>query len=185
MADSIQTPVYGFKNKTVQDNYTGNPNTPNKVGQPYILDLITLERLVFQNIPMEGLKYSPDANWMAVASAGRNNPLYQYMGGEDVLAFTISWYAEEIAKQDVLRKTKWLEALSKNNGYDEKPHMVQFVMGDMYRDAKWVVTSAGPIEFSLFDRTAGMMPRMASQELTLKRITDSNRTRTEILSIYS
>lgn len=183
MADLIQTPTYGFNNKSVIPPPSG-PNTLSKPGQPYILDLVTRERLFLQNIP-DSLKYAPESQFVAIASPGRNNPLYHFTGSEDVLSFTISWYAEEAAKDDVLRKAKWLESLSKNNGYDEKPHIVQFVFGNMFRDAKWLVTSAGPISFGLFDRTAGMLPKLATQDMILKRTTETNRTRAEILSINS
>ena|SRR5882757_3168571 len=184
MGDLNKGPVYSLNSKNLTTISIGLINTIKKINQPYILDLITRERLVFQNIPND-LKYSPESNFMAVASAGRNNPLYQYVGSEDVLAFTLSWYAEETSKNDVLRKVKWLESLSKNDGYDNKPHLVQCVFGEVFRDAKWIVSSAGPIQFNLFDREIGMFPKLATQEITLKRVTDKNRTRQEILSINS
>jgi hypothetical protein len=183
MADPIQSPVYGFSNRQVATDNTGGTGTQVKENQPYIVDLITLERLYFQNIP-NTIKYSPESNWMAVASSGRNNPIYHYTGSEDILAFTLSWYSDELSKQDVIKKIKWLESLSKNDGYDNKPHPVQCVWGSMFRDAKWIVSSAGPVEMGLFDRTSGMFPKIATQELILKRITDTNRTREQILSIY-
>lgn len=184
MPDIIQTPTYGFKNKTISPGVSGGINTTTKPNQPYLLDLVTLERLFFQNIPTV-LKYTPESQFVAIPSAGRNNPLYHYVGSEDSLAFTITWYAEESAKDDVLRKAKWLESLSKNDGYDKKPHLVQLIFGNVFKDAKWLVTSAGPIDFSLFDRTAGMLPKLATQEITLKRTTETNRSRVEILSINS
>lgn len=181
MANQVDSPTYGFTNKTVANNVTGVPSIQ-KTNQPYILDLITRERLFFQNIPTD-LKYNPESNWGPVASPGRNNPLYQYTGGEDTLTFTLSWYADVATKDDVIKSIKWLEALGKNNGYDEKPHPLQCVWGMLYRDAKWIMHSAGPINLSLFDRAVGMLPKMASQEIILKRITTINRTRTDILSI--
>lgn len=181
MANQPNPPVYGFSNQ-VSNNPSGTA-AKQKLGQPYLLDLVTRDRVIFQTIPKE-MKYKPDANWFAVASAGWNNPRYQYGGGEDVLSFTITWYSDEVGKQDVIRQVKWIESLSRNNSFDEPPHPVQFVMGDLFRDAKWIVSSA---EYSLdqFDRTAGMMPKYASQEIVLKRITETNRSTTAIQSIYS
>jgi len=183
MADIIQTPIYGFQNRTVANNNTGGIGTRIKPNQPYILDLVTLERLFFQNIPTD-LKYSPESNWVAVAMPGRNNAVYQFTGGEDILAFTLSWYSDETGKTDVIRKVKWLESLTRNDGYDNKPHPVQCIWGNLFRDAKWVLTSAGPINFSNFDREVGMWPKLATQEIILKRITDQNRSRDQILNIY-
>lgn len=175
-------PTYGFPNNQVTNNVNG-VRMVNKIGQPYLLDLVTLERVVFQSIPKD-MKYKPEAVWLSVPSAGWNNPRYNYTGGEDVLNFSITWYSDEAGKQDVMRKLKWIESLSRNNGFDEKPHKVQFIMGSLFTYATWIVASA---EYSLdqFDRTAGMMPRFASQEITLKRVTEINRSRTDIQSIYS
>lgn len=182
MANENGSPTYGFPNKKIQVPVAGISSNQ-KLNQPYLVDLVTLERLVFQSIPTS-IKYNPESNFQAVASAGRNNPKYQYIGSEDILSFNLSWYAEVDAKTDVIQKLKWLESLTKNNGYDEKPHLVQFSFGDMYRDSKWLVTAA-PYEISLFDRVDGMFPKLATSELTLKRVTIINRTRTDILSIYS
>lgn len=175
--------TYGYQGKTVAQNPSGTTNQTIKTNQPYILDLVTRERLVFQNVPLE-LSYDPDSRWLAVASPGRNNPIYHYLGSEDTLSFTLSWYSDDSTKQDVITKIKWLESLSKNNGYTEKPHMLQCVWGDLFRDAKWIMFKAGPARLSLFDRTAGMMPKLASQDIVLKRVVEQNRTRTNILDIY-
>lgn len=183
MADLIQTPQFGFNNRKVANNVAG-PNNAQKPNQPYILDLVTLERLYFQNIPNDH-KYNPDASWAVIASPGRNTPIYLYDGSEDVLSFTLSWYCEESDRQDVLTKVKWLESLTKNDGYDNKPHPVQCVWGQMYRDAKWIVFSAGPINWGLHDRQFGMLPKLATQELVLKRIAEVNRTRADVLNIYT
>lgn len=181
MANQVNNPTYGFSSKTVATSINGISSSQ-KPNQPYILDLVTRERLFFQTIPTEH-KYHPDSNWAVINSPGRNNPLYHFTGGEDTLSFTMSWYADVSTRDDVLKAVKWLESLGKNNGYDEKPHSLQCIWGDLYRDAKWIMFSSGPIDFSMFDREFGMLPRLAKQEIVLKRITTINRTRTDILSI--
>lgn len=182
MPDTPNNPAYGFPNNQVGKNVNG-VQMVNKTGQPYILDLVTLEYVVFQSIPKE-LKVKPEARWFAVPSAGWNNDRYQYTGGEDVVSFTITWYSNEASKQDVIRKIKWIESLCRNNGFDEKPHKLQFCIGQVFRDAQWILWST---EYSLdqFDRTAQMMPKYASQEIVLKRVTKTNRSTTDIQSIYS
>lgn len=181
MANQVNNPTYGFTNKTIATNVNGIPSSQKK-NQPYILDLVTRERLFFQNIP-SSTNYHPESNWAPVVSPGRNNPLYQYTGGEDTLSFTLTWYSNIQTKDDVIKAVKWLESLGKNNGYDEKPHLLQCVFGMLYRDAKWIMHSAGPIDLSNFDREVGMLPKLARQDIVLKRVTETNRTRTDILSI--
>lgn len=155
--------------------------SPGKLNQPYLLDMVNCEKLFLQTIPLE-LNYAPETSWAVIASPGRNTPLYQYTGAEDTLSFTINWYAEELNKEDVIRKAKWVEALGKNNGYDEKPHHIKFIFGKLFQDAEWIV-SAMPVKFSLFDRSEGMLPCLATQEITLKRINSNNRLRNAILKI--
>lgn len=181
--DQAPSPIFGFDNRIPDNQGIPGGLDDQRPGQPYILDLTTRERLFFQSIPDE-LTYDPDSTFIAIASAGRNNPLYHYIGSEDILQFNLSWYANEANRQDVIRKCKWLEAMSKNNGYDEKPHQVQCVFGNLFRDAKWLVVKAR-YTMKLFDGQFGMLPRLAMQELVLKRITNNNRTRSEIQSIYS
>ncbi|HEU4607086.1 MAG TPA: hypothetical protein VFS31_03185, partial [Chitinophagaceae bacterium] len=41
--------------------------------QPFILDLVTLEKLFFQSIP-SSINIEPDSSFVAVESPGRNNP---------------------------------------------------------------------------------------------------------------
>lgn len=154
---------------------------PGKKNQPFILDMVTCEKLFLQTIPLE-LGMNPETGWNVVMAAGRNTPLYQYTGAEDSLSFTLTWYADEENKQDALRKVKWIEALGKNNGYDEKPHHVKFVFGKMFQDAEWIVF-AMPYKMSVFDRESGMFPNQIQQEITLKRILTRNRLSNQIRKI--
>lgn len=145
-----------------------------KLFQPYIIDMVTCETLMLQTIPTS-LDYNNETQWNVVASPGRNSPLYQYSGAEDTLSFSLSWYANEQSREDVLRKCKWLEALGKNDGYDKKPHQIKFMFGNLFNDALWIVFDAR-YKLSLFNRSLGMLPCLANQEVTLKRIMTTNRT---------
>jgi len=150
-----------------------------KKNQPFIMDMVTLEKLFLQTIPSE-LDYNPESGWAVVASPGRNNPLYQYTGSEDTLTFSVTWYSDVENREDVMKKIKWLEALGKNNGYEEKPHQVAFVFGQLFKGTRWILFSAPP-KMSLFNRELGMLPQLAMTEITLKRVTDVNRLRNDIL----
>jgi hypothetical protein len=149
--------------------------------QPFLVDLVTLEKLFFQGIPNE-LDYQPESGWVAIASPGRNTPFYHYSGAEDTLVLNLSFFSDFISRDDVLKKCKWLEALSKNDGYDAKPHAVSLYWGQMFRDAKWIVYSA-PAKFMNFNRQMGMLPQCAVVELTLKRISETNRSRSNMLKL--
>lgn len=178
----MANPIYGFTDRN-QQQQNFNPGDNGKPGQPYFVDLVTLEKLFLQTMPME-LDYDPQANFVAIASAGRNLAIYHYTGGEDKLEFTFSWYGNDASRQDVMGKVKWLEALTRNDGYDNKPHPVQFIMGDLFRDAQWIVKHAG-YKLSHYNRQYGMMPQLASQTIVLLRTGELNRSRADILSIYS
>lgn len=173
--------TYGLNNNNFNAAPPDTPGDNKRKNQPYILDLVTRDRLFLQTIP-QSLDYDPDSSWVAIASPGRNNPLYHYTGSEDTLEFTITWFANDDDREDVLKKCKWLESLTKNNGYDEKPHAIQFIFGQLFTEAKWIVSNA-KYKMSLFHRDLGMLPQLASQEVCLKRITDTNRTRLNILRV--
>lgn len=169
------------KEEILASKYLEFSDTTHKPGQPFLLDLVTLEKLFFQSLPKE-LIYQPTANWVAILTPGRNNAVYQYTGSEDILEFTLSWYGDDQWRSDVLRKCKWLEALTKNDGYDNPPHPVLLAFGRMFKGSKWIVEKASS-NFSLFNREYNMLPQLAITEITLKRIHEGNRRRSEILNL--
>lgn len=152
-----------------------------KPNQPYIVDLVTLEILYFQTVPLE-IDINPDLGWYAVATPGRNVPLYQFTGAEKIITFDLTWYADTISKEDALTKVKWLESIAANDGYNNKPHHIQLVMGELFKKSKFIITAA-PYKISLFDRSKGMMPGYISQSITLKRISEKNPSRADLLDL--
>lgn len=147
--------------------------------QPCIVDLVTLQKLWFQTIPPI-IKNNTESTWVALASPGRNLPFFQFGGAEKTLTFNLTWYSNHASHADVIAKCKWLESLSLADAYTEEPHPCKLIFGELYKDSKWIVKSA-PYEISLYDRVQAMFPRLASQEVTLARISDSNPTRENIL----
>lgn len=170
-------------------NEAKNPNLdpfgrrvkPPKENQPYILDLITLKRLYLQTIPLE-IEATGESQFATVGTMGRNNPFYHYTGSEDILQFTITWYANEENLQDVVQNCKWLRSLTKNDGEKIGVHPVQFCMGQMFSESKWIVTAA-PYKLSTFIRHKGMLPILGSTDLTLKKITEANETHAQFIKI--
>lgn len=152
-----------------------------KKNQPRLVNLSTGEYLVLQGLPLE-LSYSPESQVATIASVGRNNPLYQPTSSEDILKLNISYYSTEELKRDVIKNCKWVESLTKNDGFMKGHPEVMLFWGELYQKAKWLVISA-PYTMRLFDRDNGMLPKLATQEVTLKRITETNLRHKEILSL--
>lgn len=148
--------------------------------QPFIMDDKTLEVLYLQTIPSE-IEVGPDMSWVAVAASGRNVPLYQYTGAEDTIKFTVTFYSNRIDGKDVWRKIKWLQSF-KNDGYKDPVHLVRFVFGELFRKSKFVLY-ATPARISNFHRDKGMMPALASIDIELKRVSEFNQLRSEMLDL--
>lgn len=200
ISGQVIPPEVPFPEKKRQNDQELNavgPNTGNgsHVFAPelYIMDLMAKkpkEGLIkIQFVPKE-IDYRPESNFVAIKSMGRNNPFYHYTGAEDVVSFDISWFWNEEECEDVLRNCKKLEALTKNNGFDEEPHHVAILWNTkMFGDATWLLVSA---PYSLSQWNAGyinksgntvntaMMPRYAIQKLTFKRIIPANTTSEDI-----
>lgn len=129
-----------------------------------------VEKLRIQTVPID-VRVEPESNWVVIPSIGRNNPFYHYTGGEDTLSFTIDWYSVHPLRQDVINNCRWVESLSRANGYKEEPPRVLLVFGELFKYTTWIVQAA-PYRLSLFDRESQMLPRQAYQDLVLKKVTD-------------
>jgi len=155
----------------------------------WILDLVTNERMQLQNVPRL-LDYEPTANWAAIAPIARNNPFYHYTGGEDTLRFNIDWFSDKKPNNDpdedrieLIRKCRWMEAKLRNDGFDAPPHAIQLLWEDtLWINDTWVV-QACPYKLSNFHKGIQLMPQLATQEITLKRVTDENRSLREIMQV--
>lgn len=142
-------------------------------------------------IPRE-LQMTTESNFVGISSFGRNNPFYQYTGAEDTLTFEIDWLADKNSREDVITKCRWIEALTKGDGYNDVPHRIILMWGadnKLFRDYKWLVVSApykmmnfnrGYIENDVFINTS-LLPTRAVQQITLKRITNNNLTSADII----
>ena len=143
-----------------------------------------IEKLAIQSIPLT-LGVEPTANWAAIPVLGRNNPFYHYTGGEDTLAMTLDWYANipdnswsDKYRSEVIERCRWVESLSRSDGWDRRPPRVQLIWGNLFFNTLWIVTSA-KYELSLFDRGNNMYPIQAYQQLLLKKVVDHNTTMSE------
>lgn len=174
--------------KSYSPNFPKSP-PPNK-HDLYLIDLdvsdedrlLGLDKIQIQNVPKE-LNYDPRGNFVTIATMGRNNPFYHYTGSEDTLEFELDWYSVTENRQDVINKCRYLEALSKNNGYTDPPHRVKLAWGDiLFRDAKWLITRASYV-LTLPSKPNSYLHIQANQFITLKRVTEDNLNRNQIRSI--
>ena len=128
---------------------------------------------------------------------GRNNPHYHYTGAEDTLEFVIDWFSADNNRTDVIFNCRWVEALSKNNGYNNRLPRVKIKWGELdylFGEHEWVVSNA-PYKLSNFVAAyherdenfkagelvkVGSLPQQAYQTITLKRITKTNLTSKQI-----
>lgn len=148
-------------------------------------------KLVLPFVPRE-LSYEPASKFVGIATIGRNTPFYQFTGSEDTIKFEIDWFAKNADRQDVINSCRWVEALTKSNGYDEPPHRVKLIWGQndlLWQDDIWLLTEA-PYVLSEFVKAykdgdnivrLGLMPQQAIQTVTLKRIASTNRMSSDII----
>jgi hypothetical protein len=148
----------------------------------YLINVDTGEKKKLPFVPKE-LKYEPTSNWKTINSMGRNTPLYHYTGGEDVLEFEIDWFTEVEGREDVINNCKWVEALSKADGYAKSPPLVHLHWNtELFSKSYWIVTAA-PYRLLDFQAHRNMLPQQAYQQITLKRVTGSNLLHKDYLSI--
>jgi len=138
-------------------------------------------------VPRE-LNYSIASRFVGIATMGRNNPFYQFTGSEDKLEFEIDWFAEKESREDVIYNCRWLESLTKGDGYNSPPHRVILSWGSnnkLWQDSIWLVTGAS---YNLSNFTRGyrdpntnnlvsthLLPQQAKQSVRLVRLASSNR----------
>lgn len=203
-----QPPITPSPDKTYQDDIRANQNVvgikaPQKSVIKYPVTLINLDsndynipgydKLQLSYVPTE-LNYNAESNFVGIASIGRNNPHYQYAGAEDTLEFVIDWFSNKDDRTDVINNCRWVEALSKNNGYSNRPPRVKIQWGPMdklFKDHIFIVTSA-PYRLNNWQGSGrdkdgnivstGLLPQQAYQTVTLKRISDINLSTKKILN---
>lgn len=144
----------------------------------FFIDLDTSEYLGLQGMPTV-LNYGPDSKFTVINSPGSNNPLYMFSNSEDILEFEISWFTDDPSRLDVISRCKWLEVMSKADGYNGRPHYCKFKWGRLFSDSTWIVVSA-KYTLANFDKNFGYLPTSAIQTVGLRRVVQSNPTHNQI-----
>jgi hypothetical protein len=157
------------------------------------------DKLQLQTIP-RSMNVNPQSKIVGIASMGRNNPHYHYTGSEDTISFEITWYAntpdseaKPDLREDVINNCRWLESLTKNNGYlNSLPRIMIWWGRDnlLFSKSIWVLTAA-PYDLSQFQAAhrngtsiihTSLNPSLATQKLEFRRLTSHNLLTSEIRS---
>lgn len=154
------------------------------------------ESIVIQGMPSE-VSCESDNQWVVVRSMGRNNPFYMYTGSEDTISFDVSWYSIQEDRSDVIKKCRLLESWSKADGYKASPPELWISWGsaELFKDSTFILISA-PYVLSNFQNAyrksrkseiidLGLLPNVATQKLTFKRVTKENLSRATIQRVYN
>lgn len=156
--------------------------TKTTAGRLWIVPEIELDQKIeIQFVPRE-IAISRVSAIQTIAIVGRNNPFYQYTGGETTMPIQLDFYAEDEDRKDVLRKVRFLESLSINNGYKNPPQRIHLIFGDIFKNEMWVIKSV-KTKLSNFDKPYGMLPKQAYVDLELALDTNVNLTRKDLRNV--
>jgi len=143
-------------------------------GKMYLTALSSLKKLEIQYVPTK-LGISRGANWAEIAILGRNNPIYQYTGGSNSLHLTLDFYSEQDNREDVVEKCRLLESWTMNNGFDEPPERIRLTFGRLFKATEiWLIESVD-IDYKMFAKDFGSLPKQATVEVSLILDTVKNR----------
>jgi hypothetical protein len=141
--------------------------------------------------------YRAESQFVALTSIGRNNPHYNYVGAEDTLEFNIDWYTTDNNRKQVIENCRYLESLSKANGYQNRPPLLKIQWGEddiLFKHHTWILVSAPYTMREFYGKyqtnkegnkeiqtlTGSNLPHQALQTVTFKRVTTRNLTTSEI-----
>jgi hypothetical protein len=149
-------------------------------------------RVMYLPFIPRSLDYNTESTFVAIKGMGRNNPGYHFTGAEDKLEFEIDWCSLKEDKTDVINACRQLEALSKGNSYGEAPHRILLKWGEddvLFSNHVFVVLAA-PYKMLNFNKGyidgsgeivyTAMLPALATQKVTLARISSYNLTSGDI-----
>jgi hypothetical protein len=145
----------------------------------------TYDYITLPTIPLE-VEYNNESSLQALPSFGRNNPFYQYTGSEDTLSFTIDFYSKVHAKDDVIYWCRWLEAMSKADGYRGGLHRLMIQWGrnsKLFSMDTWFVSKLNT-KLSLFQGHMDLLPSQAFVDISFVKVVDHNRITQEIFGQF-
>lgn len=144
-------------------------------GALYLIGVDTGQQLSIQFVPKD-LEFTRTVNMQTIQIIGRNNPLYQYTGGEDELSIELDFYSLLSNREDVYKRVNWLRKNTMNNGFNSPPENLRLVFGKLFRKQDvWGIKSLS-YKFSNFNKPNGYLPQQAYVNITLGLDTPTNST---------
>lgn len=132
------------------------------------------DRVEFQFMPV-GMKVNRSAKFAAISPVGRNNDLYQYVGGNNTVQFEIDFFSDDENRKDVIQKCNFLQSLAmKDGGFGPAPK-VNIVMGEIFRGMTWIVNRVN-VSYDNYDPNYNFMPVRAKVKVQMTLDTNRNLT---------
>lgn len=135
-------------------------------GRIYIQDIdsqIPNDRIEAQFIPEISFNRTADIDSLKII--GKNLPQFQYTGGKSTISMTLDFLSNDVDRRDALRKVKWLESLTFNDGLKSPPHRVIIIFGDWLKGNTFNVQSISYTP-KLFHKGHGYYPTSISVTIT-------------------
>jgi len=140
------------------------------------------QRTQLQFVPQD-LDEDQDNTSATITSPGRNLPIYHHVGGENIIEFTLDWTSNEVNNFDVLDKVRFITSLGQSDGYTKKAPRLKLIWGDtLYSNAIWILHSV-KTRYLMYNAVNEMRPTHAMQKIILNRISPTNPTKAEMMSI--
>lgn len=92
---------------------------------------------------------------------GRNNPFYNYTGGNDTLNFKLDLYASDEEFKTVIQKINWLKSISINKSSNKGFTPVTIIFGDLFENDTWLLEGFNS-QLTHLQPVAGFLPQRAS-----------------------
>jgi hypothetical protein len=136
----------------------------------YIVELANpRERLEAQFVPEE-INWDRSGNWQSLPVIARNHDNNHLTGGNDSIKLSFDFYADDIEKESVLQRVKWLQSLTY-----VPARRVKIIFGDLFLDETWIVLSVKS-RLTNFISYKNLKPRQAYVDIVFKQETEENLT---------
>jgi len=130
------------------------------------------DKIEVQFVPVT--KWNRTAKIDATQVVGKNLPQFQFVGGETTMSMKMDFLATENDRRDALRKVRWLEALTFNEGLKRNPDRVIIVFGDWLKGKVWHIKSV-VYDPSMFNPNFGLFPTQIMADVVFGLEEDLNK----------
>lgn len=110
---------------------------------------------------------------------GRSNDQFQYVGGEDTLNLTLTFYADDDNRENAMKSVRLLKALGMNNAGFGPARRLKLIMGNLYPREVWSLKRVSS-QLKGFDKDNDYLPIYATVNLQLVLNPVNNRRRRDV-----